>query len=89
MPPRPDHVLEKRLIYALNIAEGNMEIDRLKGVSINLQDIACFIKVLLFSIRNNRDITEFLSNITGGNIRLMIDLITKFIGSDRDRKSVV
>ena len=81
MPPRPDHVLEKRLIYALNIAEGNMEIDRLKGVSINLQDIACFIKALLFSIRNNRDITEFLSNITGGNIRLMIDLITKFIGS--------
>ena len=58
-----------------------MEIDRLKGVSINLQDIACFIKALLFSIRNNRDITEFLSNITGGNIRLMIDLITKFIGS--------
>ena len=81
MPPRPDHVLEKRLIYALNIAEGNMEIDRLKGVSVNLQDIAFFIKALLFSIKNNREITEFLSNITGGNIRQMIDLITKFIGS--------
>jgi len=81
MPPRPELVLERRLIFALNMAEGRMQIDALSGVSLNLSDIALFFKALLFSLRKNPQVSEFLSNITGGNVRSMIDFVTKFIGS--------
>lgn len=81
MPPRPEQVLERRLIFALNMAEGKLPIESLQSVSINLSDIALYIKSLLHSIKNNPQLTEFLSNITGGNVRSMLDFVTKFIGS--------
>jgi len=81
MPPRPELVLERRLIFALNMAEGKLPLESLEKVSINLNNIALYIKALLFSIRKNPEISEFLSNITGGNVRSMIDFVTKFIGS--------
>lgn len=81
MPPRPELVLEKRLIFALNMAEGRMPVEALSSVSLNLSDTAKFFKALLNSLRKNPEVAEFLSNITGGNVRSMIDLVTKFIGS--------
>ena len=81
LPPRPELVIEKRLIFALNIAEGNIEFNRLAGVKLNLRNIASFIRVLLYSLRNNTDLTEMLSNITAGNIRDVVEFITHFIGS--------
>jgi hypothetical protein len=36
---------------------------------------------LYSSLRKNPEIGEFLSNISGGNIRAMIDFVTKFTGS--------
>ncbi|WP_406849976.1 hypothetical protein [Chromobacterium phragmitis] len=81
MPPRAEFVLEKRLIFALNIAEGRLPIESLSSVSLNLETVSQFIKALLSSIQKNVDVSEFLSNITGGNVRSMIDFVTKFIGS--------
>ena len=40
-----------------------------------------FLTAMLRSIRNNQDIRFFLSNITGGNTRAVIELITGFCGS--------
>jgi GTPase SAR1 family protein len=81
MPPRPELVLERRLIFALNMAEGKLPVEALSSVTLNLTNLALFIKALLNSLRKNPQIPEFLSNITGGNVRSMIDFITKFIGS--------
>ena len=81
MPPRPELVLEKRLVFALNIAEGRMPLESISSVTLNLENIAVFLKALLFSIRRNPSVAEFLSNITGGNVRSMIDFVTKFTGS--------
>lgn len=81
MPPRPELVLEKRLIFALNIAEGRMPLESISSVTLNLENIAVFLKALLYSIRRNPPVAEFLSNITGGNVRSMIDFVTKFTGS--------
>jgi len=81
MPPRPELVLERRLVFALNMAEGRLPVEALTGVSLNLNDIALFFKALLYSLRKNPQVSEFLSNITGGNVRSMIDFVTKFIGS--------
>lgn len=81
MPPRPEVVLEKRLVFALNIAEGRLPIESISSVSLNLESIGLFIKALLSSIKKNPSVAEFLSNITGGNVRSMIDFVTKFTGS--------
>ncbi len=81
MPPRPEQVLERRLVFALNMAEGRMPIESLSSVSLNLTEIALFFKALLLALRKNPQVSEFLSNITGGNVRSMIDFVTKFIGS--------
>lgn len=90
MPPRPDVMLRKRLTFALNIAEGKIPLERLDKVSINLSNIALFLKALLTSLESNDDLSEFLSNITGGNVRQMIEFITKFIGSSNvDSKKII
>lgn len=80
-PPRVDLVLEKRLKFSLDLAEGKVPLERLEGITIKLESIAAFLKALIFSLRNNRDISELLSNITGGNIREALGLIKGFIGS--------
>jgi hypothetical protein len=63
------------------MAEGRLPIERLKGVQLNYKSLALFLKALLYSMQHNKDLVELLSNITGGNIRAVIDLVTKFIGS--------
>lgn len=80
-PPRPDVVLEKRLVFALDMAEGRLPLEKLSGVSIRLDSIALFLRALQHSLRENMEIVELLSNITGGNIRQVIEFVTKFIGS--------
>jgi len=80
-PPRIDLVVKKRLEFALKIAQGRTKIKALNSVSLDLNDIVVFIKALSYSIENNNDIREILSNITGGNVRLVIDFIAKFIGN--------
>lgn len=81
LPPRPELVIEKRLIFALNVAEGRVSPDVLQGVRLNLGNIATFLRALIFSLEKNRDLTEILANITAGNIRATIEFITRFIGS--------
>jgi GTPase SAR1 family protein len=80
-PPRVDLVLQRRLRFSLDLAEGRLPLDRLEGISIKLDSIALFLKALIESLRNNHEIVELLSNITGGNIREALELIKGFIGS--------
>lgn len=81
LPPRPELVIEKRLIFALKIAEGTVSPEILQRVRLNLGNIAAFLRVLLYSIRVNPDLKEILSNITAGNIRAVVEFVTHFIGS--------
>ena len=80
-PPRIEQVIEKRLQFSLKVAQGKTRIKYLNNVSLDLSNIVLFIKALLYSINNNKDIREMLSNITGGNVRLIIDFIAKFISN--------
>ena len=80
-PPRVDLVLEKRLKFSLDLAEGRLPLDRLDGITIRLDSIALFLRCLIQSLKRSRDLSEFLGNITGGNIREVLELIKRFIGS--------
>lgn len=80
-PPRIDAVIEKRLLFALKMAEGKVPLENFNFVKVNVASLAQFIKALLSSLSQNTDLHEFLQNITGGNIRAAIEFVTSFIGS--------
>ena len=80
-PPRVDQVIIKRVEFALNMAEGRIRIDRIQDIRLHLVNIAAFLKALLHSLAKSNELIEFLSNITAGNIRTVIDFVAKFIGS--------
>jgi hypothetical protein len=80
LPPRPELVVEKRLIFAARIAEGKVSAEVLRGVRLNLSSVATFLRVLLHSLEKNRDLTEILANVTAGNIRAVVEFVRRFIG---------
>lgn len=80
-PPRVDQVIEKRLEFALNLAEGRITIERFQDIQLDLVGVATFLKALRYSLSHNTELVEFLSNITAGNIRAVVEFVTKFIGS--------
>lgn len=80
-PPRIDSVIRKRLMFALSMTEGAVPIETIDYVKVNAGNLAQFIKALLSSLSDNPELFEFLSNITGGNIRAAIEFVTGFIGS--------
>ena len=80
-PPRVDHVIDKRLTFALDMAEGRVQIERLEDIRFHLGNIVIFLKALRYSLSKKTELVEFLSNITAGNIRAVVEFVTKFIGS--------
>ena len=89
-PPPADLVLEKRLTFALRVAEGKVAPAALDGIRLNLTSIVAYLRATLRSIRVNSNIRQFLSNITGGNTRAVIEMITTFCGSPNvDARKIV
>ncbi|MGU3668471.1 hypothetical protein ACLBX9_30180 [Methylobacterium sp. A49B] len=80
-PPPADEVLRKRIAFAVRVAEGEAAPHALEGIQLNIKSIVYFLRATLRSIRVNAQIKTFLSNITGGNTRLVIELISGFCGS--------
>lgn len=80
-PPRVDSVLEKRLKFSLDLAEGRLSLERLNGINLRLDSMSLFLKALIHSLKKSRELSEFLANITGGNIREVLELIKGVIGS--------
>lgn len=80
-PPPADEVVQKRLIFAASVAEGKVAPAAISGIRLNLGNVVLFLKATLRSIRTNESIRQFLSNISGGNTRAVIELITGFFGS--------
>jgi GTPase SAR1 family protein len=89
-PPPADEVIQRRLTFALRIAEGKAVPASLDGIRFNLQNIAAFLRATLRSVKSNEQIKQFLGNITGGNTRSVIELITSFCGSPNvDARKIV
>jgi GTPase SAR1 family protein/predicted type IV restriction endonuclease len=89
-PPPADEVVAKRLSFALRVAEGKESLGGLRGIELQLANVVAFLKSTLRSITSNDSIRQFLSNITGGNTRAVMELITGFCGSPNvDSRKIV
>lgn len=80
-PPPADEVIRRRIGFAVRVAEGEIAPHAVAGIRLNLSNIVLFLKATLRSVRSNEQIKTFLSNITGGNTRAVVELITGFCGS--------
>lgn len=89
-PPPADEVIQKRLTFALRVAEGKAAPAAFDQIRLNLSSIVLFLRATLRSVRTNDQIRQFLSNITGGNTKAVIELITSFCGSPNvDSRKIV
>ena len=89
-PPRVDRVIGRRLVFALNLAEGNTSARWLADVELQLPNIGYFLRALIHSLSVNSDLVEFLSNITAGNIRAVVEFVASFIGNANvDAKKII
>ena len=80
-PPPADEVVQKRLAFAVRVAEGKVSPAALSGIRLQLGNVISFFNATLRSIRTNEAIRFFLSNIAGGNTRMVVELVTSFFGS--------
>ena len=81
-PPRVAQVIEKRLKFALKITGGEIPLPSLPDqIKFNLPNLETLIRVMLHSLAGSEKLIEFIENITGGNVRLALDLIEEFFGS--------
>jgi hypothetical protein len=69
------------LAFAIRIATGDLFPGAFDSLRLSFKDAVAFFKATLRSIRSSEDIKQFLSNITGGNTRAAIELVTGFCGS--------
>jgi hypothetical protein len=81
-PPRVDLVLERRLSFALKLTRGEIPIESLpEGMGVRLSSLESVILSFLKSLKINKELSECIDNISGGNIRLALDLVRNFFGS--------
>ena len=89
-PPPADEVIQRRLTFALRVAQGKVAPAALEGIRLQLGSVVAFLTSTLRSIRTSEPIRLFLSNVTGGNTRSVIELITAFVGSPNvDSRKIV
>ncbi len=80
-PPRIEVVIEKRLKFALKLTSGEIPLSTLSGGSLSSSNIESVIKTFYYSFQTNDALKTFLENISGGNVRIALNLIKNFFGS--------
>ena len=80
-PPRVDEVVRKRLEFARRIAKGELALNLPSHINISFSELDRYLGVLLYSFGYNRELIEFIDNVSNGNIRMALEFVTTFIGS--------
>ncbi|GAC1382920.1 MAG: hypothetical protein NVSMB45_09630 [Ginsengibacter sp.] len=79
-PPWIDDVIQKRLSFAQNIANGEIVLRKFSGKT-SFSKLNKLIQSFKDSLERNRDLYPFLDNVSNGNVRKAIELIKKYFGS--------
>ena len=80
-PPKLEDVLVRRLAFAQKIAQGKLPVQSIEGLTMHIDSLETVIGVLLDSISTSKGLMEFIINVSGGNVRVAIELIANFIGN--------
>lgn len=90
-PPRIDHVLDKRLGFGKEITSGKIQVSSLpSSINIDFKKVGAFLSSIQYSLSVSDELVECIDNMAGGNVRLALDYIKKFIGSGHiDTKKIL
>ncbi|MEA2056581.1 MAG: hypothetical protein U9O78_02615 [Patescibacteria group bacterium] len=88
-PPSIEEVIIKRLNFAKKIVKGEVKTELVKG-SVDLKSLATLLEVMVYSFEKNKELVEFIHNISNGNVRKAIQLIKIFFSSGHvDTKKII
>ncbi len=90
-PARSDLVLKKRVAFALAVLSGEIEVASLSSISKDsAENLQRFLRSLASSLDGNRELLELFDNVSGGNLRSLLDLVVSVIGSGHiDTRKIV
>jgi len=80
-PPRIDLVLRKRLNYAATRLEAGTFSLGSEGLTLDSDLLRDYVRILLHSLDENYDLSEFLDNMSNGNVREALSLLMTFVGN--------
>lgn len=80
-PPKLEDVIDRRLTFALEVARGTLPVQSIAGLTLHVESLAILISVLRKSLAENRTLMEFIVNVSAGNVRLAVELVSRFFGS--------
>lgn len=80
-PPRIDQVIKKRLSFASSAVEAGRLALTAEGITLDSVILRDYINVLIYSLNKNPDLCECIDNVSGGNVRRALGLLTSFVGS--------
>lgn len=80
-PPHIDQVVRKRLVFARSaLNTGRISLSA-EGITLDSSVLRDYIDVLIHSLQKNAALCECLDNVSRGNVRRALDLLTSFVGS--------
>jgi hypothetical protein len=80
-PPRVDRVIEKRLRFGLKLTRGELPIQALRDVNVQMRSLETILTALLKTLTKRQEIGELIDNVASGNVRLALELVQIFLGS--------
>jgi len=81
-PPRVDLVLRRRLEFArLQLNKTGTLAGLGTAVTFESSALSAYIDALILSLKKNRELTELIDNLSGGNVRRALGFLTEFVGS--------
>lgn len=80
-PPRIDQVVKRRLRFAQQVIGAGRFSLPAEGVTMDSSLLRDYIDVLIESLHRNESLSECLDNVSGGNVRKALGLLTTFVGS--------
>jgi len=78
-PPRVDDVILRRLAYARRLAGRQPSLP--DALQFSIDDVGAYLDMLDASFRNSEQLRELVDNLSGGNVRRAISMLSRFVGS--------
>ncbi|MGW3995676.1 AAA family ATPase [Amycolatopsis sp. NPDC004772] len=80
-PPRIDQVVIRRLKFAQQVINAGRFSLGAEGITLDSSLLRDYIDVLIRSLSTNTQLSECLDNVSQGNVRQALNLLTSFVGS--------
>lgn len=81
-PPRADVMLQRRVKFALDQLQNTGRLGSFPtGVTLDSESLVSFLNILAENFESNKRLLALIDNLAGGNMRMALSFVTKFIGS--------